>query len=149
MPFAVTFPDGYGYVVFVALGLTPLLAWVQGSVVGPLRKAAGVPYPNMYATPQQVKESRDAYKFNCAQRAHGNLLENMPQTMLYMLFAGLEYPKATFAVGTAWLICRAIFAYGYITSEKPDGKGRLYGSGYLLMQGALWGMCGALALKML
>ncbi|EHY58196.1 hypothetical protein HRR83_004943 [Exophiala dermatitidis] len=148
MPFAVTVPDGYGYVALLSLGVAPLLSFVQGSAVTQLRKKANVPYPNAYATPQQAKESRDAYKFNCAQRAHYNLLENLPQTMLYMLFAGLEYPKATAALGAGWLLCRAIYAYGYITSEK-DGKGRMYGGGFWLLQGALWALSGATALKLL
>ncbi|EXJ89535.1 glutathione S-transferase [Capronia epimyces CBS 606.96] len=161
MPYAVTVPDGYGtarlrpdltedhsYVVLIALGLAPLLSWVQGTVVTTLRKPAGVAYPNAYATAQQVKESRDAYKFNCAQRAHANLLENMPQTMLFMLFAGLEYPRAAAALGAAWLLCRIIYAYGYIASEK-NGKGRMYGGGFWLMQACLWALSATTALRML
>jgi glutathione S-transferase len=77
------------YVLFVALGLVPLLSFAQGTVAGQLRKAAKTPYPNHYASAQQAKESRDAYKYNCAQRAHGNLMEHMPQTIAYMLVAGL------------------------------------------------------------
>jgi glutathione S-transferase len=63
----------HSYVVLVALGVIPVLSFIQGTVVGGYRKPAGVRYPNFYATPQQIKENRDAYKFNCAQRAHGNL----------------------------------------------------------------------------
>lgn len=64
----------------------------------------------------------------------------MPQTMLYMLVAGLKYPNATVALGTAWIIFRALFAHGYITSEKPNGAGRFKGSLFWLVQGALWGL---------
>ncbi|KAK5452236.1 hypothetical protein LTS15_007302 [Exophiala xenobiotica] len=144
-----TVPENYGYVVLVALGLTPVLAFAQGNVVTSLRKAAGVPYPNPYATPQQAKEKPAAYKFNCAQRAHANLLENMPQTMMYMLFAGLEYPTTTAALGAGWLFFRAMYAYGYIQGEKENGGSRLYGAPGWLIQGGLWALCISTALKML
>jgi len=113
-----------------------------------LRKPANVPYPNAYATPQQVKESPDAYRFNCAQRAHANLLENMPQTIAFMLFSGLQYPMAAAALGSAWLVFRIVYALGYVRSEKL-GSGRKYGGGCWLMQGGLWGLSIATALKML
>ncbi|KAI1611469.1 glutathione S-transferase [Exophiala viscosa] len=149
MVYTVTVPDNYGYVVLVALGLTPVMAFGQGLVSGSLRKPAKVPYPNPYASEQQAKENQAAHKFNCSQRSHGNLLENMPQTMIFMLFAGLEYPTAAAALGVGWLVFRAIYAYGYIQSSKPQGKGRLNGSWFWLMQGGLWALCCATALKMI
>ncbi|OAP65204.1 hypothetical protein AYL99_01176 [Fonsecaea erecta] len=149
MVYTLTVPDRYGYVALIALGAIPFLSWMQGNVVTRFRKPAGVPYPNLYASHEQAKESQAAYKFNCAQRAHGNLLENMPQTMAYMLFAGLEYPTATAALGAAWVVCRIAFAYGYISSQKKNGSGRYIGGGFWLLQGGLWGLCVATALKML
>jgi hypothetical protein len=65
--------DLNSYVVLVALGVIPVLSFVQGSVAGGKRKTAKVPYPNMYATREEMKANKDAYRFNCAQRAHGNL----------------------------------------------------------------------------
>jgi glutathione S-transferase len=64
----------------------------------------------------------------------------MPQTMLYMLVAGLKYPNATAALGTAWIVFRALYAHGYITSPKPNGLGRFNGGPFWLVQGALWGL---------
>lgn len=81
-----------------------------------------------------------AYRFNCAQRAHANLLESMPQTMLYILVAGVKWPIASTALGTAWVVLRAVYAHGYIYSNKPNGKGRYNGAAFWLCQGALWGM---------
>jgi len=149
MAYTLTLPEGYGYVVLVALGAMPFLSWMQGNLVGVYRKPAKVPYPNAYASQEKAKESREAYQFNCAQRAHGNLLENMPQTMAFMLFAGLENPKAAAGLGVGWIVMRIVFAYGYITSTKPNGQGRHFGAGYLLMQAGLWGLCCRTALKML
>lgn len=152
MPTSVTIPDGYGYTVLIALGLIPILGIGQGSVVTTLRKPANVPYPNAYATPEQVKSSREAYKFNCAQRAHGNLLENMPMAVASLLFAGLFYPQATPILGLVWVVSRAFYAYGYITSEQPNGKGRYYGGlgGFFwAAQLGLIGLSVSAALKML
>lgn len=122
---------------------------MQGNTVTAMRKPAGVQYPNAYASHEKAKENQAAYKFNCAQRSHGNLLENMPQTMAFMLFAGLEYPTATTALGVGWLLSRILYAFGYITSGRKNGTGRLLGSGFWLCQAGLWGMCCATALKML
>jgi glutathione S-transferase len=81
-----------------------------------------------------------AEKFNCAQRAHGNLMENMPQTMLFILVAGLKYPQASAAIGSAWVLSRIIYTYGYISSSKSRGAGRLYGVTFWFCQAVLWGM---------
>lgn len=144
-----TVPEGYGYTVLIALGLIPLLAQIQGVVVTSARKDAQVPYPNQYATPDQAKNNQAAYRFNCAQRAHGNLLENMPQAIASLLVAGIIYPTATPILGFLWVVLRAVYAYGYITSSKPQGKGRIYGSGFWLVQMCLNGLCFAAAFKMM
>lgn len=149
MPITLAIPDNYGYSVIVALGLIPILATVQGAVVTTLRKPAKVQYPNAYATAEQVKSSPEAYKFNCAQRAHGNLLENMPQTIALLLFNGLIYPRATPVLGLAWILFRSIYAYGYITSSKPNGMGRTYGGAFWLAQIALTGMAITAGYKMI
>jgi uncharacterized membrane protein YecN with MAPEG domain len=135
--------------VLVALGLVPLLSWAQGIVVTTLRKPAQVPYPNAYASHEKAKESREAYKFNCAQRAHHNLMENMPQAIALMLFAGLEHPTAAAALGAAWVAFRLAYAWGYITSQKKNGAGRLYGGGFWLMQAGLWALSLSTTWKML
>jgi len=149
MPVAFTVPDGYGYSAFIALGVIPMVAFVQGAVVTTLRKASGVPYPHAYATIEQAKTNKDAYKFNCAQRAHGNLLENMPQTIACILFGGLFYPQATPILGAFWALSRVLYAYGYITSDKPNGRGRSIGLGHIIAQLGLIGVCVAGALKLM
>lgn len=148
MAITLTLPDNYGYAVLIALGAIPILSIVQGSVVTELRKKAGVPYPNAYATQEQAKTSREAYQFNCAQRAHGNLMENLPQTIASILFAGLFYPNAAAILGGVWLVSRILYAYGYITS-KTNGKGRAIGIGFWIGQLGLTGLCVTAALKMI
>ncbi|EME38981.1 hypothetical protein DOTSEDRAFT_92243 [Dothistroma septosporum NZE10] len=148
MPITLTLPTTYGYTAILALGAIPLLSFFQGMTVSSLRKAARVPYPNAYASAEQSKSSPEAYKFNCAQRAHGNLLENMPQTIAMLLFAGLFYPTATPVLGATWVVGRVLYAYGYITS-KENGKGRSLGAVFWLGQLGLMGLCVSAGLKMI
>ena len=60
--------------------------------------------------------------------------------MLYVLVAGLKYPEISAALGTAWVVSRALYLQGYVYSSKPEGRGRYKGSLFLLAQGALWGL---------
>lgn len=60
--------------------------------------------------------------------------------MLFTLVAGLKYPQLAVGLGTAWLVFRTLFLYGYVYSGKPQGKGQMVGSFFWLVQGALWGL---------
>lgn len=136
--------------MLIALGAIPLLAQVHGGISTTLRKNAQIPYPNLMATPEQAKSNPAAYKFNLAQRAHGNLLENMPQAIASTLVAGLVYPRAAPVLASIWLLGRIVYAYGYIMSTKPHGKGRLYGGPVMYVgQIGLWVLCIMAGLKML
>ena len=73
-------------------------------------------------TADNLPLQKQAYRYQCAQRAHANYLENMPQTIISMLVAGLEYPKATAITGALWIASRLIYQYGYIWSDQPDGS---------------------------
>ncbi|KAJ5473565.1 hypothetical protein N7475_003131 [Penicillium sp. IBT 31633x] len=132
--------DNYGAVIGVALGAIPVLGFVHGAVTTSLRKKAKVPYPHSYASMELCKENAHAEQFNCAQRAHANFLENATQTMLFTLVAGLKYPTYAAGLGAAWVIFRTLFLYGYVYSGKPQGKGRMMGGFFWLVQGALWGL---------
>ncbi|KAJ5503006.1 hypothetical protein N7463_005880 [Penicillium fimorum] len=133
-------PSNYGAVIGVALGVIPVLGFVHGSITGSFRKEAKVPYPHSYASMELCKENRKAEQFNCAQRAHTNFLENASQTMLFTLVAGLKYPEWAAGLGALWVFFRALFLYGYVYSNKPQGKGRMIGAFFWLVQGALWGL---------
>ena len=83
------------------------------------------------------------FTFNCAQRAHYNFLENYSQTLVAMLIGGLEYPVASAAIGTAWSVCRIIYAIGY---TRPPASGNLSGqwagAGAWTAQFVLYGLAG-------
>nr|CAD59913.1 glutation S-transferase [Paracoccidioides brasiliensis] len=140
---SITLPDNYGF--------------AHGVVVGNYRKACGIKYPHTYASQEECKKSRQkskikfqlllncliqpaAYKFNCAQRAHANFLENAPQTMLMALVAGLRFPQTAAVLTASWVVLRLLFLHGYVMSDKPDGNGRYRGILFWLAQGGLWGL---------
>lgn len=81
-----------------------------------------------------------AEKFNCAQRAHHNYLENSAQTAISILVAGLKYPHAATLLGSTWVAMRVLFMYGYVFTNKPNGQGRLIGLPYFFAQGGLWAL---------
>ncbi|KAI5279562.1 hypothetical protein KEM52_004346 [Ascosphaera acerosa] len=135
---SIPIPEGYRNVILVSLGLMPVLSFLHGAVVTQIRRAAGVPYPHSYATQQQCETNPLARKFNCAQRAHANYLENMPQTMVCALVAGLADPRKATVAALLWVLARAVFAHGYITSDKPAGLGRMRGAWFWFPQGYLW-----------
>ncbi len=129
----------------LSLVATPLLAMAHVVITGSKRKAAKCPYPNGYASAQEMKANPAAYQFNCAQRAHAHFMENAPQTMMSMLVAGVMYPNATALLGVGWLVSRGLFLYGYIYSSKEKGAGRYVGNGFWLAQGGLWALVGMTA----
>ena len=79
--------------------------------VGGFRKAAGIGYPRPYADSNDMssaspEQKKKMYLFNCAQRAHGNYLENAPFFHIALLIAGLQYPIASSVMGVGWLASR-------------------------------------------
>lgn len=147
MSLTITLPPTYGYTAGLALGVIPLMAFIQGNMSGICRKAARIAYPTPYATANEAASDPAKHRFNCAQRAHGNLLENMPQTIATLLWTGLFYPTAAPVLGGLWVVCRGIYAYGYIYGKSENGKGRLAGSGFWLCQLGLIGLSLAAAAK--
>ncbi|KAM0794098.1 hypothetical protein BDR22DRAFT_788917, partial [Usnea florida] len=102
----------HSYVLATAT-LTTAVAWYHTISVGSYRKAAQIPYPNLYASAAEAKENKERYLFNCAQRAHGQFLEHQPQMLVGLLVGGLRYPVISACVGTAWCVSRVAYAVGY------------------------------------
>ncbi|KAG8952615.1 hypothetical protein FRC04_003976 [Tulasnella sp. 424] len=124
MVFNIVLPDTYGYVALAACSMV-WLNWAQANVVGAKRKAAKIPYPQMYADKAQQEASKEALAFNCAQRAHGNTQEYLPTTLFALLFTGLRYPTFAAAAGAGVTVGRILYTIGYIRGG-PQGR---YGSG--------------------
>ena len=128
-------PPCLSYVILSGTLTTLVNVW-QGIVVTGARRAAGVPYPNAYASKEQVDATeagpaRDSLiRFNSAQRAHANFLENHTNNLMMILVAGLRYPVAASALGVFWSLNRILFAKGYMDVSKKDGGGRYRGVGH-------------------
>ncbi|KAF4553422.1 Hypothetical protein D9617_7g031500 [Elsinoe fawcettii] len=135
----ITLPPAFGYVLLTTALTTFNGVW-HGLRVSSFRKAAGLGYPTPYADSAQIAQAdseakkKALYIFNCAQRAHGNFLENQSGVLVTMLIAGLRFPLAATGFGLMWNVGRVVYAVGYTDKSKTNGKGRLQGSFFWLAQ---------------
>jgi len=116
MSTTITVPEGFQYVggavlstVFVLIG--------QTIVVGRWRKKAQVKYPQLYADTAVAETNKDAYIFNCAQRAHQNTLEAIPMVLITTVISGLKYPTYAAAACATWSLSRIFYTRGYISGD--------------------------------
>ncbi|KAK4147106.1 uncharacterized protein C8A04DRAFT_9259 [Dichotomopilus funicola] len=117
---SIVLPNDYGYVLLAATS-TFVVNIVHGFLTSSSRKAAGIKYPNSYASAEQAEKDPRAFTFNCAQRAHNNFTENLTPFLGALLIAGLKYPTLAASLGGAWSVSRVLFAIGY-TSKGPSGR---------------------------
>ncbi|KJY02158.1 hypothetical protein TI39_contig96g00001, partial [Zymoseptoria brevis] len=99
------------------------------------RVTAGIKYPKAHADTADMSSATPEQKqamhiFNCAQRAHGNFLENHPGVVMAMLISGLKWPVVTAGLGVTWIVGRIVYQIGYTSKTAENGKGRL--PGYIL-----------------
>ncbi|EWC47398.1 hypothetical protein DRE_00366 [Drechslerella stenobrocha 248] len=145
----VTIPSEYGYVLLVALAGTFVNQW-HSLLTSSKRKKAQVPYPICYATDGEITPGTDKYVFNCAQRAHANYVESMPQFYVSMMISGLTHPQIAAGLGATYLVGRIVYAIGYVDPGKVSGKGRLQGSPFIYAaQIGLWGYAGHAVWRMI
>ncbi|KAK0548066.1 hypothetical protein OC846_003194 [Tilletia horrida] len=132
-----TLPATYGWVGIGAFSSLVLTAW-QTMQVSKARKAAGIKYPQLYAETHQAEKSRNAYIFNCTQRAHANTLEYQPGFLFATFVAGLKVPRIATALAFAWTISRVSYTIGY---SSGDPSKRVTGAkGATFSQLALYGL---------
>jgi len=125
-----TLDPNYGYVLLAATS-TFLMNHVHVTNSGRYRKAAKVQYPAAYAPESRTDEA--AHKFNCAQRAHANFIENQPSMLAALLLAGLQFPVTAAVMGAGWTVSRYVYMDGYCRGGE-GGKGRYRGSSFWLFQ---------------
>lgn len=115
---------------------------------------SGISYPKAFADSGDMSSAKDdkqkqaMYLFNCAQRSHGNYLENQPSVIAALLIAGTQFPLTTTGLGVGWILSRVLYAVGYTRQDKDKGQGRLVGSGFWLCQFGLFGMAFWTGIKM-
>ncbi|KAF8524708.1 membrane-associated proteins in eicosanoid and glutathione metabolism [Hysterangium stoloniferum] len=107
-----TIDDKYAWVLLAGVSVGWLTLW-QGINVSRYRKAAKIVYPQLYAEKSEAAASTDAYKFNCAQRAHQNTLETVPQALFLLAVAGLKQPIAAASLCGLWVVARVLYTLEY------------------------------------
>ncbi|KAG8931957.1 hypothetical protein FRC02_001837 [Tulasnella sp. 418] len=127
MSLSINLPQQYGLVALSTASYFWLSFW-QSVNVGKHRRRANIPYPLAYADKAQQDASKEAFQFNCAQRAHANTLETLPMIIIMTLFTGLSYPVFAASTGFAWTIARVLFTLSY-TIAGP-GKRNSWGGAF-------------------
>ncbi|CDO73068.1 hypothetical protein BN946_scf185007.g122 [Trametes cinnabarina] len=121
-------PKEYAYPAATVVSTFYLLFW-QAFRVGKARKRAGIEYPQVYADKAEAAAKKEAYVFNCTQRAHQNTLEVIPIVIGSTLIAGLSYPIAAAALCGTWTLTRILYTIGY---SSGDPKKRNLGGAAVL-----------------
>ncbi|BFZ58774.1 hypothetical protein PYCC9005_005839 [Savitreella phatthalungensis] len=113
----------YGWVLTTAVGAVLVNQW-HSTYVFSWRKASGVKYPATYASDGQIESQKELplekqlyLRFNCAQRAHANYMETLPQFLVLLLIGGLGFPEYASVAGAIWLAGRVTYAVGYAKGE--------------------------------
>ena len=125
---SIVLPANYGWVVAsggfigVAISITSFLAAGH-------RKAAGVVYPNEYASDITAEKNPKALAFNCAQRGANNPRESLMVAVFGLLLGGLTYPVVAAGAGVAWGLGAIGYYLGY---ARGDPKLRYSRGGGLL-----------------
>ncbi|TGJ84301.1 hypothetical protein E0Z10_g4443 [Xylaria hypoxylon] len=120
MSYVFEVPKEYGYVLAVAAS-TVFINTTHKNLTSIMRRASGVPYPQSYATKEEIERNPKALRFNLAQRSHANFTENYTSFVTALLIAGLRYPNQATWAGSAWVAGRFAYALGY-TYFGPPGR---------------------------
>lgn len=115
----------YGY-VFVGLFGTVVANFSLVIGVVKARKEYGIEYPTLYANESHIdgkkcKDKSDVEKYNCAQRAHQNTVENLSTVQVLGAVNGLLFPRFSAACLAIYAIGRIVYGYGY-SSGGPKGR---------------------------
>ncbi|GAA5987704.1 hypothetical protein JCM5350_008076 [Sporobolomyces pararoseus] len=120
-------PADYSLVVATGtVGVYALLTF-QSMTVSKARKTAGVAYPAPYADNAEAARDVKAKRFNCAQRAHANTLENLPIALLSLFHSGLYHPRLAALGGLIWLAGRVAYTIGYSSGEPSKRQAGVFG----------------------
>ncbi|KAG1859783.1 hypothetical protein F4604DRAFT_1150667 [Suillus subluteus] len=128
MSSSIVLPPGFGYVAAGLVSTAWVLGW-QMLVVGKHRTKSGIKYPQLYAEKAEADASKEAFLFNCAQRAHQNTLEHMPIIVVTTLVTAMKYPVfAGYGCGL-WALSRVLYTLGYTTGDpaKRNTRGGILG----------------------
>lgn len=92
------------------------------------KKAFGTPindngYPDMGSGRYAELMPYDKWvRFNNAQRAHYNMVEQSAPVLACIAGAGLYFPKLSAGLGFAFSLGRVLYAVGYSSNKGADGR---------------------------
>ncbi|ETW07239.1 hypothetical protein H310_01804 [Aphanomyces invadans] len=117
---APTLQPEHGYVILVVVLVAVVNFWAGVRVLG-ARKKFNINYPQMYAE----KSDEHCHEFNCYQRAHQNVLENLPVFLALLFVSSVYRPTWAAIAGFVRVVGFVVYVIGYSTGEP--GK-RQYGA---------------------
>ncbi|KAG1710788.1 hypothetical protein DVH05_013513 [Phytophthora capsici] len=126
--FQVELQPAHGFVPLLVVLLLFVNFWA-GIKVGKARKLYGVEYPQMYAE----QSDKNAKAFNCVQRGHQNIMENIPIFLALMFTSSIYRPQIAAIASFVRILGFIAYMRGY---SSGDPKKRLQGTfGYLGLLG--------------
>ncbi|KAG7382085.1 Microsomal glutathione S-transferase 3 [Phytophthora pseudosyringae] len=127
----VSLQPAHGYIPLVVIGAGLVGTWA-GFKVTAARKKYNVPYPQMYAE----KKEKNANAFNCVQRAHQNVLENLPIFYAMLATSSIYRPKVAAAAGVVRVAGFIMYIKGYSSGDPEKRRQGTFGFlGTLVMLG--------------
>ncbi|KAG7382084.1 Microsomal glutathione S-transferase 3 [Phytophthora pseudosyringae] len=114
----------HGFVPLLVVFLLFVNMWA-GIKVGKARKLYGIEYPQMYAE----QSDKNAKAFNCVQRGHQNIMENVPIFLALIFTSSIYRPQIAAIASFVRIMGFILYMRGY---SSGDPKKRMQGSfGYL------------------
>ncbi|KAF4027689.1 MAPEG domain-containing protein [Phytophthora infestans] len=116
--------SAHGFVPLLVVLLLFVNLWA-GMKVGKARKLYGIEYPQMYAE----QSDKNAKAFNCVQRGHQNILENIPIFLALVFTSSIYRPQIAAIASFVRILGFIVYMSGY---SSGDPKKRMQGAfGYL------------------
>ncbi|KAL5533942.1 hypothetical protein ACEPAG_402 [Sanghuangporus baumii] len=106
---SVNVPKGYSYVLAAATA-TACLNTYQVTNTKRAWKAAGVPYPYVYAEKAEITPCKSSIVRNARTKTR----LSRPHILLV---TGLKYPYLDAALGNSWVVGRVLYTLGYSTGD--------------------------------
>ncbi|WWC85738.1 uncharacterized protein L201_000604 [Kwoniella dendrophila CBS 6074] len=138
MSYTITLPVAFPIVGLPLVAAFALNGYQQHNVMN-ARKAAGVKYPVLYVSEAEANADPKKMRYNCAQRAHGNTLENIPYVLGLFGFLSLWHPKLATIFFSHWIIGRFSYTAGYSTGNPSGRMSFIYKSQYISLLGLFLG----------
>ncbi|RLN52051.1 hypothetical protein BBJ28_00021775 [Nothophytophthora sp. Chile5] len=119
----------HGFVPLLVVLLLFVNLWA-GHKVGAARKKYGVEYPQvkygcMFVQYGEDQSDKNAKAFNCVQRGHQNILENIPTFLVLFLLSAIYRPQIAAIAGLVRILSFVVYMRGY---SSGDPKKRMQGA---------------------